>query len=197
MKLKNFLIAALMISTVICGACWFNQDNFNGNYIAFLTGDVIHYSPTGLISDSVYYNGQTVEMPFTVFVKIGDRFDDNDSKVSIKRAVLQYKILPDGEWITVKDINNVSWELDFQNPVALFGRNSINIPNITANTEILIRVYLTDGIYETGNLDVDISEDNVLDTARGSNSTEVNYEGGWTAPFVMKVKISGEERPTR
>ena len=115
----------------------------------------------------------------------------------IKRAVLQYKVLPDGEWVTVKDINNPNWKMNFENPVALFGRNTINIPDLAPNTEVLIRLYLSDGVYETGDLNETMSGDTIPDTARASVSSEVTYSGGWTAPFVMRVKVSGTTRPHR
>lgn len=197
MKLKTLLASVLSTVAIAASACWFTQDNFNGNYIAFLTGDVAHYTKTDLLSNAVYYNGQTVAMPFTVFVKVGDRFQDGQGNTTITRAVLQYKVLPSGEWITVKDINNPSWKMNFENPVALFGRDTINISGLSANTEILIRMYLTDGISETGDLSDDLSTATIPDTAHASVSSESTYTGGWTAPFVMRVKVSGNTRPHR
>lgn len=197
MRLKSLLSSVLLAVSLVANACWFTEDNFNGNYIAFLTGDIVHYSPTAVISNATYYNGQTVAMPFTVFVKVSNRFDEESGSNSIKRAILQYKVLPNGEWVTVKDINNPDWDMDFQNPVALFGRNTINIPGLENNTEILIRLYLSDGIYETGNLSSDISGDAIPDVANGPVPSEIEYSGGWTAPFVMRVKVSDKIRPTR
>lgn len=197
MKLKTLLTSVLSSIAIAASACWFTQDNFNGNYIAFLSGDVAHYTKTDLLSNAVYHNGQTVSMPFTVFVKVGDRFQDGEGNSTVKRAVLQYKVLPDGGWVTVKDINNPNWKMNFENPVALFGRNTINIPGLAANTEVLIRLYLSDGVYETGDLNETMSSDTIPDTARASVSSEVTYSGGWTAPFVMRIKVSGTTRPHR
>ena len=200
MKLKTLLTTALTALSIVASACWFTQDNFNGNYIAFVTGDNVHYEPTELISNAVYKNGYTVDMPFTVYVKVSDRFADQTGESpgakKIVRAVLQYKVLPGGNWVTVKELKNLDWDMNFQNPVSLFGRNTINITNISANTEILIRLYLSDGTYETGDLNTDITSP-ILDTAHGNISSEVSYEGGWTAPFVFRVKYSGKVRPNR
>ena len=199
MKLKTLFTTVLTALSIVASACWFTQDNFNGNYIAFVTGDNVHYEPTELIANAVYKNGYTVDMPFTVYVKVSDRFGDQSGEEGPKKivkAVLQYKVLPSGEWTTVKELKDLNWDMNFQNPVSLFGRNTINIENIAAGTEILIRLYLSDGTYETGDLNTDITS-TIPDTAHGNISSEINYEGGWTAPFVFRVKYSGKVRPTR
>lgn len=199
MNLKTLFTTALTSLSIVASACWFTQDNFNGNYISFITGDNFHYTPTELITNAVYKNGYVVDMPFTVYVKVSDRFGDQSGEEGTKkivRAVLQYKVLPSGSWITIKELKDLNWDMNFQNPVSLFGRNTINITNISAGTEILIRLYLSDGTYETGDLNTDITS-TIPDTAHGNISSEVNYEGGWTAPFVFRVKYSGKVRPTK
>lgn len=171
-------------------ACWFTEEDFNNNYIAGANNYVAHYTQVVSINDAVYYNGMEVAMPITLFVKVSPR--DGTASTKITRAVLQYKILPNGTWVTVKQITKLS-DLDFNKPVILFGKNSINIPktSIAANTEILIRVYLTDGVYETGDLDEDVTQ------AVPDQVTDGNYDfgGGWTAPFLFRVKYNGKRRP--
>lgn len=196
MKLKTFLTGALGALAVAAQACWFTADNFNGNYIAGVNNYVEHYTPAANIGSAVYHNGGTVDMPITVYVKVGRRFADQEGESAgskaIQKAVLQYKILPNGAWVTVKTLENLSWEMDFQYPVALFGKNNINLKGLAAGTEILIRLYLSDGTYETGDLGTDITSalPNVATQESGGE-----YEGGWTAPFVMRVTVSGGQRP--
>lgn len=60
------------------------------------------------------------------------------------------------------------------------------------NAALLIRLYLSDGTYETGDLETDITS-TVPSVATHASGGE--YEGGWTAPFVMRVKVSGNQRP--
>ena len=197
-KIQRVLCAAavLCVTGLTANACWFSEDNFNGNYIAFLSGDALHYKPTSLMSQATYYNGMTVDMPFTVYVKVAPRFDGGNTR-SITVAELQYKVLPSGPWTTVKRLQNVSWEMNFNNPVSLFGKNTINLTDIAAGTKIAIRLYLTDGIYETGDLGTDLDVTTIPETASASNTDQVNYAGGWSAPFVMYVTYSGKTRPHR
>ncbi|HBJ94971.1 MAG TPA: hypothetical protein DDZ11_00255 [Lentisphaeria bacterium] len=194
MKIKTLLIGALSALAVAAQACWFTADNFNACYIAGVNDYVQHYSPAENIGAAVYRNGQTVDMPITVWVKVSDRFADQTGEAAgskrITRAVLQYKVLPNGRWKTVRELKNLNWHMNFQHPVSLFGKSSISVSGLAAGTEILIRLYLTDGTYETGDLNSNIT--NVPDTATEANGG--SYEGGWTAPFVMRVKVSGKER---
>jgi hypothetical protein len=199
MKISSFKAAILSfaIATAAAWSCWFTSSNFNACYIAGVNNYFSHYTEAESINAATYHNGQTVAMPITVFVKASPRFGDEDGEVAgakeIIRAILQYKILPFGEWVTVKDINNPDWNMDFDHPVALFGRNAINLSNIPSGTEMLIRLYMTDGTYETGDLGTDITSP-VPDTATLSSGG--TYEGGWNAPHVMRVIISGW-RPAR
>ena len=90
-----------------------------------------HYTEAISINNATYHNGQTVAMPITVFVKVSPRFGDEDGEVAgakeITRAVLQYKILPSGSWVTVKDIDNPDWSMNFDHPVVDY---SEEIPSI-------------------------------------------------------------------
>ena len=69
---------------------------------------------------------------------------------------------------------------------------AVSLKGLAAGTEILIRLYLSDGTYETGDLGTDITSvlPSVATQEHGSE-----YEGGWTAPFVMRVTVSGGQRP--
>ena len=187
---KYFVLSLLCCASVVSLGCWFTEDDFNNNYIAGANNYVAHYTPVASINDVVYYNGMDVAMPITLFVKVSPR--DGTSSTKITKAVLQYKILPSGSWVTVRQITRLS-DLDFSKPVVLFGKNIINIPanQISANTEILIRVYLTDGVYETGDLNEDVT------STVPNQVTDGNYDfgGGWTAPFLFRVKYNGKRRP--
>lgn len=199
MKISSFkaTILSFAIATTVAWSCWFTSSNFNATYIAGVNNFFAHYTEAISIDNATYHNGQTVAMPITVFVKVSPRFGDEDGEVAgakeITRAVLQYKILPSGSWVTVKDIDNPDWSMNFDHPVALFGRNTINLSNIPSGTEMLIRLYLSDGTYETGDLNTDITSP-VPNTATLSSGG--TYEGGWSAPHVMRVIISGW-RPAR
>lgn len=187
-KMKIWLIASLSFLTVACSACWFTAENFNRDYIAGVNNYVAHYDETSDFNDAIYYNGLQVSLPLTVWVKVGPRKNSLGEYMPIVKAVLQYKILPSGNWKTVKTIYNYSSPIQQALPCCLFGKNNID-PQIRAGTEILIRVYLTDGIFETGDLNSDIVSP-IPDMATEGSGGE--YEGGWTAPFVFRVIYNGK-----
>ena len=179
--IKKLLIAALTAVAISASACWLSQDNFDGNYIAGINNYLAHYD------GATYINGVQAAMPFTVWVKIAPR-DGN----RITTAMLQYKVLPAGQWVTVRTVAPSGRDMNYEHAVALFGRNCIDIPGLAAGTGILIRVYLSDGICETGDPAADIPE-NIPDLATMASGG--TYSGGWTAPFVFRVIYNGKRRP--
>ena len=183
--IKKLLIAALTAVAISASACWLSQDNFDGNYIAGINNYLTHFEQTA--EESCYLNGVQAAMPFTVWVKIAPR-DGN----RITTAMLQYKVLPAGQWVTVRTVTPSGRDMNYDHAVALFGRNCIDIPGLAAGTGILIRVYLSDGICETGDPANDIPE-NIPDLATMASGG--TYSGGWTAPFVFRVIYNGKRRP--
>ena len=194
--MKKLLTTILLFASLAVSACWFTEANFNKTYIAGVNNFFAHYIEADTIGEATYSNGMTVAMPLTVWVKVSPRTADQPGEVAgtkeIVRAVLQYKILPSGSWVTVKDYDTPDWDMNFEGAVPLFGMNCINV-NVAAGTQILIRAYFSDGTYETGDLNADITS-SVPNTATLSSGG--TYEGGWSAPHVMRVIISGW-RPAR
>ena len=215
--MKKFLLGSLLALTTLTTAfcCWFTSENFNGNYIHGVNNFVSHYEETSNINSAVYKNWGpngaaasqcVVDLPLTVWVKVSPRKTDNNNYAIITIAKLQYKIGSKkvnnntityswSAWKTVKTIENVSWNLNFNNPVALFGRNNINPSNLKAGDLIMIRLYLAtdEETIETGSLTADINQSNVEGNITGNE----NLGGGWRAPFVMLMKYSGKKRPVR
>jgi hypothetical protein len=194
--MKKLLTTILLFVSLAASACWFTLANFNAVYISGVNNYVSHYEEVGDIQSATYHNGQVVAMPLTVWVRVSPRLADQEGEPAgtkqIVRAVLQYKVLPYGQWVTARDYVNPDWNMDFSAPVPLFGMGCIDV-NVRNGTEMLIRLYVTDGTYESGDLGSDITT-YVPDTATLSNGG--TYEGGWCAPHVMRVKISGR-RPAR
>ena len=187
--MKRLLTILFFIFSLTAFCCWFTEENFNGSYLAGVNG-LSRYTEVGSLAEAEYLNGIPVALPMTVYVKVTPHHFESGS-TAITSAVLQYKILPDGKWVTVKRIQNVSWAMDFPIPVALFGKNCIDVRNIASGTEILIRVYFSAGLFESGDLQTDITE-NVPDKATASSGGK--YEGGWTAPMVFRVIWNGKRR---
>lgn len=206
--MKKLLAAVFAVSTMSVFACWFTESSFNATYIASVNGKVVHYRyvPETTKDAAVYNNGQAADLPITVQVKVSNRTEQGQA-LTIKTAKLQYKIVrQDGTstpFITVKTIDKPSWKMNFNNPVNLFGRDGIiNIPDnqISKDDEIIIRLWLDDGIYNTGDINADITVDQVHNVQKESPNTSAG-EGsviigtdGWAAPHVFRVKFSGKRR---
>lgn len=221
--MKKFLLTSLLTLTTIATSfcCWFTTDNFNRNYIYGVNNLVLHYFDNVNITNVTFqnYSANTptqcvVDLPLTVWVKIQPRIIENMGTESfITKAVLQYKtknVGPDATWTnwkTVKTIENVSWSLNFANPVALFGRNNINPSGLKAGALIMIRLYLeTEEGIKTGNMNDDIDDTQILGTFTDQNAgnnlgyfirNNTKIYRGWPAPFVMLMKYSGKKRPIR
>lgn len=194
--IKKLLASVFLFTALMASACWFTEANFNATYIGGVNNYFVHYDEAADIEEAVYYNGMTVAMPLTVWVKVSDREADQQGEAAgtkpIIRAMLQYRVLPSGSWVTVKDYDNPDWDMNFTGAVPLFGTNCIDL-NLPNGTELLIRLYLTDGTYETGYLGAEINSP-VPDVATLQSGG--TYEGGWTAPHIMRVIIRGR-RPVR
>lgn len=199
-KLKTILAAALAAVSLSSWACWFTTDNFNSNYIAGVNNYSAHYSRADALSGAVYRNGQSVALPLTVLVKVSPRYPDQTGEAAgakpVIKAILQYKVKHSGTWgawVTVRRLENPDWSMNWDHPVTLFGRNNIDPAGISSGDEIMIRLYLSDGTYETGDPSSDITS-TVADNATSSTGS---YEGGWTAPFVFRVVWNGKRRAAR
>ena len=182
--MKRFFLTSLLILGITASACWFTEDSFNTSYIAGANNYVVHYTETNSFEAATYYNGMSVSMPMTLFVKISPR----ESGKNIVQAVLQYKISGQTTWTPIRTLTNVS-DFNQTDPVAIFGRNTIDIPGLKSGDEFYIRVYLTDGIYETGNLNKDITQ-----TPKDTESSETSLGNGWTPAFIFRLKYNGYRR---
>jgi len=196
--MKKFLATLLLLTSLITSACWFEPGPINIEDLswvrAYLAGVNNYQVHADFTNDFVIYNNFTVSMPLTVWVVVQPR-KTSTSLYPVRRAVLQYKVLPSGDWVTVKEFNNIDTTLDYPTPIALFGNNCINIP-VPDGTQLLIRLYLADQYLETGDLDTDITSA-ILDVISAETGTEsIWYEGGWSAPYVIKVRVEGK-RPGR
>lgn len=210
--MKKILASICTLLTLTSFACWFTESNFNTNYIASINNSAKHYLPSDNINNATYFNGSKVSnvaLPLTVQIKISERNGDqiNDStKNPIIKAILQYKIVrfdmngnikSQTQFKTVKTLDNPKWNMSFSEPVNLFGKTgiiNINDNEISKGDGIIIRLYLSDGIYQSGDLNSDIQWNDIPDEINQTlNNIEIG-EDGWSAPFVFKVIFSGTRR---
>ena len=200
---KALAVLAAVCAVGVAYACWFTESNFNATYIASVNSKVVHYTPASTLAEATYHNGQSADLPLTVQVKVSPRFGDQPGESAgakpITTASLQYKVVRAGGtgsgFVTVKTITNPAWAMDFSVPVNLFGSDGvIDIPDsqISAGDDIIIRVWMSDGTYHTGDKNADLAVSDVPDTQTASSIT--CGLDGWQAPHVFRVKWSGKRR---
>lgn len=201
--MKRFLSTLMLAGALVASACWFTESNYNATYIASINGKGVHYSPVSSIEMATYKNGMEVDLPMTIQVKVSDRFGDQPGESGsrpIVKAILQYKVVRAGgastPFITVKTLENLDWSMNFSNPVNLFGKDgTIDIKSdIAAGDDIIVRVWLSDGIYTTGDINADITVSQVPDEQSSALGNISVGTDGWNAPHVFRVKFSGKRR---
>lgn len=193
-----FAAASLALSSAI--ACWMTADTYNHVYIAGVnSGQAVHYEEATSLNQATYINGQSVDLPLTVQIKASDRTVDGSNR-QLQMAVLQYKVVkPSGSesaWKTVKTLDNLDWDINFDEPVTLFGKTgTVDIPDsqIAQGDSIIIRIYFFDGLYQSGSLTSDIK---AADVPNQMTYPNINCgTSGWQAPHVFRVVYSGKRRP--
>lgn len=197
--MRKFIIT-LLLTTMTVLSCWMsNPEYFNAIFIAGVNNYHTHYDYSRYASygEVIYNNGQVVAQPLTVWIQYrpthsGSSFEVPKLSDNIQRVVLQYKVLPDGNWVTVKDLISPKWNIYLSTPIALFGQNNIDI-DVPDYTHVVLRLYITNGVWETGDINQDITED-IPDVATRFEGND--YGNGWYAPHVMRVVIKGR-RPWR
>lgn len=182
-KLASLFLLTLGLSSY---ACWFSDSDFKSNYIAGVNNYVAHYTPGNSASYAVYYNGQEVSFPLTVYIKTAPR----EGSDTIKTAVLQYKVEGSSTWTTIGMVT-AQKDLNLNISTTIFGRN-IDLP-IADGKYFYLRLYLSDGVNETG----DITQDVTASVPDAISSGSQNLGGGWTPPFVFRLKKAANKRPTQ
>lgn len=215
--MKKFLTAialtALTISTTF--ACWFTQDNFNNTYISAIGNFYSRYTPAKNLESAIYYNNISTSLPCPIWFHINERIayvNDLPVKRKIVIAELWYKLLPNGietsesVWHLAKKFENPKFEMKFGVDVKLFGENIISkklqgLSNIVAGDKIMLVWRITDeDAVSSGEEIVEGEKDPVItvpDIAHGNIASEVNYTGGYTAPFVTVITYNGRITPGR
>lgn len=186
-------MAAVLFATVATTfACWWTDLNYNYNYISGVNNFQDHYVEAASFEQAQYLNNVSVSLPLTVYVKV-HQIDSSD--ITITKAVLQYRVKRSGSWITnwvtVRTIENPSYTLNVDAPVALFGNGTVDPKNLISGDEIFIRYYITNGIIESGDLSDNLND---LDCAQIETYSSGGYGSGWTPPFIFKVIYNGQRR---
>ena len=159
-------------------------------------------------------NNMVVDFPLSVSVKlvsnkpvILDGSTIIGKKPNILSCSLQYRVLPNGKWITVQKYETPTGSISSAYPPNYyFGRNNI-YPQCNPGDVIMIRVYVTDGVWQSGNADNMCT--NKLTTVSGvstktlpndlqvtmtHNNKSIDLGGNWSPNLVATVVWSGKTR---
>lgn len=188
---KKMLVVLALIAGVTASACWFTSENFNKHYIAMVnTAMTVYTDQSGNLtwnggSEVVCPPAGTQDLPAQIWVKLEPR----TGGTAVSEAILQYKKLPAGNWVTFKHIKTptaggtANWTVNFDKPVQLFGPNVFDPPSAVTGDSYLVRLYFFDGVYENADLDENPSEGGNFGTG-----------GTWHNQWITKITI-GKRRP--
>lgn len=177
--MKRFLAVLLLAVGLSASACWFTELNFSRHYIAKVNTAITFYSDSIWTGNPIACPPAGIQdMPAQIWVKLQPRSEEGAP--AITEALLQYKKLPSGSWVTFKHLHQLNWSMDFSKPVQLFGPNIFDPPGAQAGNEYLVRLWFSDGVFENADLDVNAPE--------GGNTV-------WRNQWVTKITISGKRRP--
>lgn len=221
-KIVRFtLMIAMALNVAIANACWYSKSNYTDYIYSVNDQEVINVTEDNGIAKYIVTNNKIVDFPITVSMKLisNEVISLNDgSKTSevkeLLRGKLQYRVLPDGEWITVQEYSTSTGSISKDSlPSTYFGKNNIYPLNCKPGDVIMIRMYVTDGMWESGSL-ADKCDRMLcdVDTAFGKKCTLpnqfqykmdgtqlFNYDlgGCWTPHLVTTVIYSGYRRIIR
>lgn len=236
MKKLLACLIALFISWP-ANSCWYRYYNYE-DYIFSVNNLETHIQSLNVKTASgkrtVTYtvkNNMVVDFPISVAVKLvsdNSVIIDNTSgniyqingitqakKDMILRGKLQYRVLPNGNWVTVKEYSIQTGNIPSNYPPNFyFGRNNIS-PKCNKGDIIMIRVFVTDGLWQSGMLEDPCdnykTDDTVGETMMNSitksevrtlksnmtfTTTDDTYDlgGQWKPTLVTTVIWSGRTR---
>lgn len=219
--MKKFIALATLFISFTVSACWYNFYNYE-DYI-FGVNNFERHSDVEFVTEdgktTTRYNvknNMVVDFPISVSMKLtSDSTVNNVDKPEIIYTALQYRVLPDGEWITVAehDFNAGQIPLDAA-PSFYLGRNNINPLNCKKDDVIMIRLYATDGQWQSGDLsdmcdkklghfegnrrkDLLTLQDSYEYTLATQDIYNYDLGGNWLPHLVTTVIFSGNYRPVR
>ena len=222
MKKKTLTLVAAVSLWTSCFGCWYCKSNYT-DYIYTINDKVVNEQSTnasGVCSYTVR-NNQVVDFPLTVSMRLisKDTIDLNDgSKTDYCREIvggrLQYRILPGGNWTTVQQQTQPMGYISKDSaPGTFFGNNNIWPKGLKAGTVIMIRLYVTDGMWQSGTLANACSDklttvstqygdrtslpDSFQYSLDGTELLANDLGGAWYPHFCVTVVYSGSERPIR
>lgn len=201
-KLKHLLVITWLLVATAVSACYVysgpnagvlwgvsptaTSSNYHIDYLQFLnfyrsgmTWDEAISATFNINTGTGIKNNMTVTLPCTIYVSIKPFVEG----MPITEVRLQYKSPYNFSWRDVAVIHNPPSNLNITTPQALFGKNCIKPMVVTDNSyyyfragdRIGLRLYITDGINESGNLNEDTMSDDLADTIYFDPATVGTY----------------------
>lgn len=164
MNTKLTLFAAASFAAMASFGCWYNRISYNdyiygvNNFERHAEAKVEKDAGDGkAVTTYTVQNNMTVDFPVTVTMKlVSDSqviLDDDTKKPEILRCALQYRVLPNGNWTTVEEYKVPTGNIPMSAPPAAYlNRNNIWPKKCKAGDVIMIRLYVTDGSFQSGDL---------------------------------------------
>lgn len=219
--MKKLLLSLLLaFASMQAVPCWYSKTSY-ADHIYSINGQVVHSeTKIGDVTEYTHNNNIVVDLPLTVTVKlVSDQeieIGDHGTSIAgeISRSSLQYRVLPNGNWVTVCNYNSPLGTISKDSePKAYFGTNNIWPKDLKPGDVIMIRVYVTDGMWQSGYLESDISDKLITVSTKfgqklsisnrftylmdGHELLSYDLGGGWMPHLVTTVVYSGNERPTK
>ena len=231
---KIITIALASLAALAATACWYQKANYN-DYIATVNNFERHISRLDVTQGSwthiqaIKYevdNQLKVDFPVTMTMKltsekpiaIVDAYEVHaaipTNRTAKVDARLEYRVLPHGNWVKVSEFSIDTGRLPESYPPAPYlGRNNINPKGLKAGDKIMVRLYVTDGQWQSG--DPTSMCDATVTNAMSSCTyryefpkyrytvknvvidelNEADLGGGWLPHYVVVLEYSGHTRP--
>lgn len=231
MKKLAVLLAAVIAYGTTAFGCWYKFYNYE-DYIYSINNREVHTQQvivTDKSQNKVQYtvkNNMIVDFPISVSVKLvsNDEVvlnDQNGNNVTLSKekqeiisCALQYRVLPNGNWVTVQKYETASGTIPSSYPPNFYlGRNNI-FPKCKKGDVIMIRLYVTDGIWQSGD-PASMCADKLIQignpvsggTSMSLNNSytfnledgarDYNLGGNWAPNLVTTVIWSGKTRAVK
>lgn len=231
MKKLAVLLAAVIAYGTTAFGCWYKFYNYE-DYIYSINNREVHTQQvivTDKLQNKVQYtvkNNMVVDFPISVSVKLvsndevvlndqnGNNVTLSEEKKEIISCALQYRVLPNGNWVTVQKYETASGTIPNSYPPNFYlGRNNI-FPKCKKGDVIMIRLYVTDGIWQSGdpaNMCADklVQIDNPVSNGKSlslndsytfnmeDGARDHNLGGNWAPNLVTTVIWSGKTRAVK
>ena len=210
--MKKILLSALVsLATLTSSACWYKYWHFN-DYIFGVNNFENHTTAELLEKNEIQYtvkNNQVVDLPISISIHLDSNPVELTEGLDMSlMCALQYRVLPDGEWQTVAErIFEPNSIPQGALPTFYLGRNNINPTGLSEGDVIMIRLYVSRGMKESGDLEnlcnaklIDKKLENDYQyTFNDKEHTSTMYDlgGNWLPHLVTTVVFSGNYRPVR